>query len=211
VTDSVTEFPARSLAVMLAFEPSLDTTSLIDQSPFSSMCAVYGPEETSAPGSEVPSNVTTRSLTVAPSDGDVMCRSGGVVSLGTVVTVVLGAGAVFGATVVVGSSVEDVVTSGSPTVTVEGAASGVDGEEVSARRASALDTRRARIAEATLADTGLVGASTASVLLSSPASTALGENAANPTTATRATISSPAYASGIGRLTRPRESCSSVS
>jgi hypothetical protein len=196
--------------VIFAFEPSLETTSLIDQSPSSSMCAAYGPEKTSAPGSEVPSNVTTRSLVVAPSDGVVICRSGGVVSLGAV-TVVLGAAVVFGAPVVVESSVEDVATSSPPTATVTGAASVVDGEGVSARRASALDTRSARIAEATLADTEVADDSATSGLSPALASTVLGENAAKPTTATRATISSPAYASGIGRLTRPRESCSSVS
>lgn len=133
-----------------------------------------------------------------------MVRAGGVVSFGCVVVVgalevVDDGGSVVGAldeevetscVSEASTSASDVVVAGDSLVVVE------------TTRGLVSEIRSARIAEATRADrfAGSLSSAveTAAVEVSPPPA---GENAANPTTATRATIRRPAYASGIRGLT----------
>jgi hypothetical protein len=136
----------------------------------------------------------------------VIVRAGGVVSFGCVVVVEVGALDVVddGGSVVgvldeelemscvseASTNASDVVVSGDSLVVVE------------TTRGLVSEIRSARIAEATRAErlTDSPGSAVGAVAveLSPPPD---GENAANPTTATRATIRRPAYASGIRGLT----------
>ncbi len=135
-----------------------------------------------------------------------MRRAGGVVSFGCVV---VGAAVVVGAVDVVLGSV--VVDSAISVARVSGTVSSVvedeeEEEEVTALAGAVSVTRSAKIADATRADAFGAGAvSSVSATGVGVAEESLdGENAAKPTTATSATISNPAYASGIRGLTMLR-------
>ena len=176
-----------SMAVKTARLAPSATTRVMNHSPFSFTFASKGPERTSAPGSVVPENVTSEFVTLSPSLWEVILIGGGVVSLGWVVVVVAVPWAV-----IVGSS---------------GAAAGtcwmfVFGSMFVAACSSVSITRTASTADAIRADAG--GAAARSVV-GAPVSFAEvfgeGENAANPTTATSATIRRLAYVRGIRGLT----------
>ena len=188
------------------------------QSPLSDMVAAYGPDATDAPASDVPSNVTTRLVTVSPSSCDVTLIGGGVVSL---VFVVVGAAVVVAAAVAtvasedstdVGSSATSVVVEAGSVVVVvsdsDGAESSVieagSGATVVATRASDSVTRRPSTAEATLAETSLTAVVEVVDAVSSINGDEPGENAAKPTTAMSAVMSSAAYARGMRGFTMLR-------
>lgn len=198
--------PAASFAVNSAPLSPGARTSWILQCPSSDTSASYGPAATSAPGSVVPLNVMIRSVTVAPSSGEVMRSEGGVVSRGSVVA---GAEVVEGASVDVVASVVDgsvdVDVSVDVVVELSLSAERLSSSAVAwvvAVRLSASDMRSASTADATRADAcGSVESATSIVSVSSGSVFAEGENAAKPITATRAMMRRPAYASGIRGLT----------